>query len=181
MKNNKIIIHHQNVDPWRVTVVDTGLNTMTGGRIKRIREYVGDESFIVTYGDAVSDLNIKKLVAYHQKHKKTGTISIYNFGQSKGIIDIDANGKLKEFREKSDDDGALINIGYMVFEPNVFEYIKDDNTIFEQEPMKEMAKNGELMCYKHLGFWQCMDTLREKEKLESMWNSGNAPWKIWED
>ena len=181
MKSNKMIIHHQNVDPWKVTVVDTGLNTMTGGRIKRIKEYVGNESFIVTYGDAVSDLNIKELVDFHKKHKKTGTISVYNFGQSKGVIDIDANGKLKEFREKSDEDGALINIGYMVFEPAVFDYIDGDSTVFEQGPMKQMAKNGELMCYKHLGFWQCMDTLREKEKLESMWNSGNAPWKIWED
>ena len=126
-------------------------------------------------------MNIKALEQFHKKHGRIGTISVYNFGQSKGIIDIDSNGRIKEFREKSDEDGALINIGYMVFEPDVFDYLDDDNSVLEQEPMKRLAINGELMCYKHLGFWQCMDTLREKEKLEKYWNSGNAPWKIWED
>lgn len=181
MKNNKILIRHQYVDPWTVTVVDTGLNTMTGGRIKRIEEYVKNESFIVTYGDAVSDLNIDELVAFHRKHKKIGTISVYNFGQSKGIIDIDNNGKIKDFREKSNEDGALINIGYMVFEPDVFKYIQGDETVLEKEPMKALAHAGELMCYKHKGFWQCMDTLREKQRLETLWDSGVAPWKIWEN
>ena len=181
MKKNEMVIHHQNVDPWKVTVVDTGLSTMTGGRIKRIKEYIGNETFMVTYGDAVCDLNIKELEKYHKTHGKIGTISVYNFGQSKGVIDIDSNGRIKEFREKSEEDGALINIGYMVFEPAIFDYLEGDCSILEQEPMKLLAANGQLMCYKHLGFWQCMDTLREKEKLEKLWNGGNAPWKIWKD
>ena len=181
MKNNTIRILHQNVDPWTVTVVDTGLNTMTGGRIKRIKEYVGEETFMVTYGDAVSDLDINALENYHKSHKKIGTMSVYNFGQSKGVIDIDSNGRIKDFREKSKEDGALINIGHMVFEPKIFDYLAGDSTVLEKEPLRKLAQDGELMCYKHSGFWQCMDTLREKEKLEQMWNDGNAPWKIWED
>lgn len=181
MKNNKMIIHRQNAENWEVTVVDTGLKTMTGGRIKRIKEYVGNQPFMVTYGDAVCDINISELVKYHLSHKKIGTLSIYNFGQSKGVIDVDKNGQINDFREKSDVDGALINIGYMVFNPQVFDYIDGDDTVFEKDPLTNLAKDGELMSYKHNGFWQCMDTLREKEKLEKLWNSGEAPWKIWED
>ena len=181
MENNKMIIHHQHAEPWNVTVVDTGLNTMTGGRIKRIQEYIGNESFMLTYGDAVADINIEELVNFHKKHGKIGTMSVYNFGQSKGVIDINKDGKVTDFREKSDVDGALINIGFMVLNHEIFNYIEGDSTVFEQDPIKNLAKDGELMSYKHKGFWQCMDTLREKQKLESLWNSGKAPWKIWED
>lgn len=181
MANNKMIIHHQHAEPWNVTVVDTGLNTMTGGRIKRIQEYIGNESFMLTYGDAVADINIEELVNFHKKHGKIGTMSVYNFGQSKGVIDINKDGKVTDFREKSDVDGALINIGFMVLNPEIFNYIEGDSTVFEQDPIKNLARDGELMAYKHKGFWQCMDTLREKQKLESLWNSGKAPWKIWED
>ncbi len=180
-ETNEKVIYRRSKDNWKVTVVDTGLNTMTGGRIKRIQEYIGNDTFMVTYGDAVGDVNIKQLVEYHQNHHKIGTMSVYNFGQSKGVIDIDNTGMIKDFREKSDIDGALINIGFMVFDPKIFDYIKDDKTIFEQDTLKKLALDGQLMSYVHHGFWQCMDTLREKERLEKLWNSDNAPWRIWED
>lgn len=178
---NSIVIHHRHAENWKVTVIDTGLETMTGGRIKRIQEYVGNEPFIVTYGDAVSDLNVTNLISYHKSHGRIGTVSVYNLAQSKGVIDIDDNGAIADFREKSDKDGTLINIGYMVFQPDVFQYIDGDSTVFENEPLKALAKCHELMCYKHTGYWQCMDTMREKEKLEKLWATGKAPWKIWKD
>lgn len=181
MKENRVIIHHHHAESWNVTVVDTGLNTMTGGRIKRIQEYIGNESFIVTYGDAVSNIDINELLKFHNKNNKIGTISVYNFGQSKGVIDISLDGMVNDFREKADQDGALINIGYMVFEPTIFNYLLDDSTVLEKEPLQNLSKTGELMAYKHHGFWQCMDTLREKEKLEKLWYSDNCPWKIWKD
>ena len=174
------VIHHRHAEPWKVTVVDTGLNTQTGGRIKRIKDYVGDEPFMVTYGDAVGDININDLLEYHKKNKGIGTVSVYNFGQNKGVLDV-SNGKVNAFREKSDLDGDLINIGFMVFEPEFFDCLKDDMTILEKDPMEALVKEGKLMAYLHKGFWQCMDTLREKQKLESYWASGNAPWKIWKD
>ena len=181
MKENQIVIHHKHAEDWKVTVVDTGLTTMTGGRIKRIQEYINGNTFMVTYGDAVCDLNIKELLDFHKKHGKIGTMSVYNFGQSKGVVDISKNGEVKQFREKSSDDGALINIGYMIFEPEIFNFIDGDQTVLEKEPMERLAKQHQLMCYKHNGFWQCMDTLREKQQLEKLWDSGNAPWKIWEE
>jgi len=180
-ENNERVIHKRSKDNWKVTVVDTGLNTMTGGRIKRIKDFVGDEPFMVTYGDAVGDIDITKLVEFHKAHGKVGTMSVYNFGQSKGVIDVADDGQIKDFREKSDVDGALINIGFMVFNPEIFNYIEGDSTVFEQDPIKNLARDGQLMSYTHHGFWQCMDTLREKEKLEKLWNSGKAPWKNWEE
>ena len=179
-KDNEIIIHRKHAEPWKVTVVDTGLDTQTGGRVKRIKDYVGNETFMLTYGDAVGDINIKELLEFHKKNKKIGTVSVYNFGQNKGVLDIQ-NGKVTAFREKSDLDGNLINIGFMVFEPSFFDYIDNDSTILEKEPMAKLVRNGELMAYTHRGFWQCMDTMREKQKLEKLWNSGNAPWKLWEN
>lgn len=176
---NEIMIHNKHVEPWKVTVVDTGLNTQTGGRIKRIKDYVGDEDFMLTYGDAVGDINIRELLDYHNKNGKIGTVSVYNFGQNKGVLDISKDGIVKAFREKSDVDGDLINIGFMVFSPKIFDYIDGDNTVFEKEPMNSLVSNGELMSYLHKGFWQCMDTLREKENLENLWGNGNAPWKVW--
>ena len=176
---NKMIVHNKHAEPWKVTVVDTGLNTQTGGRIKRIQPYVGNETFILTYGDAVSNVDIKKLLKFHREHKKIGTISMYNFGQSKGVVDVGSDGNVKSFREKSDFDGDLINIGYMVFEPELFDYIDGDNTILEKEPLSKLVKKKQLAGFVHKGFWQCMDTLREKLLLEKLWQSGEAPWKIW--
>lgn len=180
-KGDEMIVHNKHAENWKVTVVDTGLNTMTGGRIKRVKDYIGDETFMVTYGDAVGDVNITELINYHNQHKKIGTMSMYNFGQNKGVVDIGADGSIKAFREKSDFDGDLINIGYMVFEPAIFDYIEGDSTIFERTPLSKLVEEGQLAGYVHKGFWQCMDTLREKEKLEEYWNSGKAPWKKWED
>lgn len=179
LKNNEVIIHDKKTEKWKVTVVDTGLKTMTGGRIKRIQKYLDNEPFIVTYGDAVGDINIKELVEYHKRHKKVGTISVYNFGQNKGVLDVAPDGVVRAFREKSDLDGNLINIGYMVFDQEIFDYIDGDQTVFEQEPLNSLVSEGKLLSYVHHGFWQCMDTLREKQKLEQLWESGNAPWRIW--
>ena len=177
--NNKMIIHNKHSEPWKVTIVDTGLNTQTGGRIKRIKEYIGNETFMVTYGDAVGDVNIKEVLEYHVKHQKIGTISVYNFGQNKGVVELNKDGYVVEFREKSDYDGDLINIGFMVFEPELFDYIDGDETIFEKEPMERLLEQHELMAYTHRGYWQCMDTLREKQKLEKLWEKNEAPWKVW--
>ena len=177
--NGEMIVHDKHVEPWKVTVVDTGLNTATGGRVKRVQDYVGDETFMVTYGDAVSDINVEKLVDYHKKQGKIGTMSLYNFGQSKGVVDIGKDGNIDAFREKSDIDGDLINIGYMIFEPRIFEYISGDSESLEGNPMKMLVEQKQLGGYIHLGFWQCMDTLREKQKLEKYWENGKAPWKIW--
>ncbi len=176
--NNDVIVHHKHVEPWKVTIVDTGLDTQTGGRVKRIKEYL-DGTFMLTYGDAVSDVNINKLIDYHKKEHRIGTVSVYNFGQNKGVLEV-TDGKVDAFREKSDMDGDLINIGYMVFEPELLDFIPGDLTVFEKEPMNSLVNNNQLSAYVHNGFWQCMDTLREKEKLERLWNEGNAPWRIWE-
>lgn len=178
--NNQVIVHNRNTEPWRVTVVDTGLNTMTGGRVKRIQNYVGNETFMLTYGDAVGDINIKELIEYHKSQGKIGTMTVYNFGQNKGVVDIADNGLVNEFREKSNFDGNLINIGFMVFEPELFNYISGDNITFEKEPMTALVERKQLVSYIHRGFWQCMDTKREKEKLENLWETGKAPWKLWE-
>lgn len=179
--DNEIIVHDKHVEPWKVTVVDTGLNTMTGGRIRRIRKYVGNESFCLTYGDAVCDVDISKLIEYHKSHGKIATLTSVTLEQQKGILDIGADNAVKSFREKKLADGALINAGYMVLNPAIFDYIDGDSTIFEREPLERLAAVGELMSYNHRGFWQCMDTKREMDRLEELWASGHAPWKIWED
>ena len=181
MQSNERIIHNKSKDDWKVTVVDTGLNTQTGGRVKRVKDYIGNEPFMLTYGDAVADINIKELLECHKKSGKLGTMSCYNFGQSKGVIEVNKDGSIDAFREKSDLDGDLINIGFMVMEPEVLDYIEGDSVPFEEHPIKDLVEKGQLNAYIHKGFWQCMDTLREKEKLEKLWNSGKAPWKIWED
>ncbi len=178
---NDIIVHNKKAESWKVTVVDTGLNTMTGGRVKRIRSYIGNETFLMTYGDAVSDIDINKLVEHHKAQGKIGTISVYNFGQNKGVVEIKEDGSVGAFREKSDFDGDLINIGFFVLEPAIFDYIADDATVFEKEPLNALVKENQLNAYTHKGYWQCMDTLREKQQLEKYWESGNAPWKLWED
>ncbi len=174
-------VHHKHIEPWKVTVVDTGLNTMTGGRIKRIQRYIGDEPFMLTYGDAVGNINIPALIEFHKKNGKIGTISMYSYAQNKGVIEAGKDGIIQAFREKSDFDGDLINIGFMVFEPSVFDYIDGDDVVFEQGPINQLVREKQLIGYVHRGFWQCMDTLREKQHLEELWNSGKAPWKTWED
>lgn len=180
---NEMLVHHKHMEPWKVTVVDTGLNTQTGGRVNRIHDYIRNETFMLTYGDAVGDINISELLEFHKSHGKIGTMSMYNFGQSKGVVESGTNGVIDAFREKSDTDGDLINIGYMVFEPQIFDYIGEnsDGMPFEKEPLHQLVADHELVGYLHRGYWQCMDTLREKEKLEQLWNSGKAPWKLWED
>ena len=176
---NDMTVHHRHIEDWQVTVVDTGLNTMTGGRVKRIKEYLGNEPFMLTYGDGVSDIPINKLVEFHKQHGKLVTISAYNAGQRFGILDIDENGLVNEFREKTQGDGNMINIGYMVCQPEFINYIMDDTTVLEKEQLERVAKAGQLVAYKHKGFWQCMDTVREKQVLEKIWVAGNAPWKVW--
>ncbi len=181
MMSNQRIIHNRSKDNWTVTVVDTGLNTQTGGRVKRVKDYIGNEPFMLTYGDAVGDIDLTSLLNEHKKSGKLCTMSCYNFGQSKGVIDISKDGSVNAFREKSDLDGDLINIGFMVCEPQVLDLIKDDSVPFEDYPLKTLVKENQLNAYVHKGFWQCMDTLREKEKLEKLWVTNNAPWKIWVD
>lgn len=180
-RENRMEIHAKHVDPWRVTVVDTGSGTMTGGRIKRVQKYIGEETFLMTYGDGVCDVDIGKLVAFHRSHGKLATMTTVRQTSGKGILDVDTGNVVRAFREKRLEDGALINAGYMVLEPEIFDYIEGDGTSLEYAPMERLADSGELMSYQHTGFWQCMDTLREKHVLEKLWNSGNAPWKVWED
>jgi len=180
-EGNKMIVHNQYSEPWKVTVVDTGLNTMTGGRIKRIQPYVGDETFLMTYGDGVCDVDISKLVEYHKSHGKIATLTAVMLEQEKGVLDIGGDNAVHSFREKSASDGAPINAGYMVLNPEIFDYIEDDSTVFEKEPLVRLAQEGQLMSYSHKGYWQCMDTKREKDKLEKLWNKGVAPWKKWEE
>lgn len=178
---NDMIIHDQHCEPWKVTVVDTGLNTMTGGRIKRIQPYIGNETFMMTYGDGVCDVNISELVKFHQSHGKIATLTAVMLEQEKGVLDIGGDNAVKAFREKNISDGAPINAGYMVLEPRIFDYIEGDHIVFERNPMMRLAYEGELMSYMHKGFWQCMDTKREQDKLEKLLKLDKAPWKVWED
>ena len=178
---NEMTIHRSNIEPWKVTVVDTGLNTMTGGRIKRIQKYVGDETFFMTYGDGVCDVDINSLLEYHKAHGKLATLTAVLQDQSKGVLDIAGNNAVKSFREKSVSDGAPINAGYMVLEPEIFDYIEGDSTVFEKGPLERLANEGQLMSYMHKGYWQCMDNMREKEQLEILISSSKAPWIKWGD
>ncbi len=168
-------------EPWKVTVVDTGLHTMTGGRIRRIRKYVGDEPFFMTYGDGVCDVNIRDLLKFHQQHGKIATLTAVIMEQQKGILNIGGDNAVKSFREKNIQDSSPINAGYMVLNPEIFDYIDGDDTVFEKEPLERLAEQGELMSYMHKGFWQCMDNKREMDMLEKLLASGNVPWKKWEE
>lgn len=172
-------VHSNCCEPWKVTVVDTGLYTMTGGRIKRIQNYIGDEPFFMTYGDGVCDVDVKKLLEFHNEHGKIATLTAVLQDQSKGVLDIDGDNAVKAFREKSIDEKIPINAGYMVLRPEIFNYIKNDKTVFEKEPLEELASEGQLMSYMHKGFWQCMDSVREREQLEKLWKNEKAPWKKW--
>ena len=176
---NDMIVHDQHCEPWKVTVVDTGLHTMTGGRIKRIQKYVGNETFMMTYGDGVCDVNIQKLLEFHQSHGKIATLTAVKMEQQKGILEIDGFNAVRAFREKSADDSSPMNAGYMVLNPEIFNYIEGDDTVFERKPMETLAAEGQLMSYLYTGFWQCMDTQREKDILEKMLQTGKAPWVKW--
>lgn len=174
----KVTVHSDSSEPWKVTVVDTGYSTMTGGRIKRIQPYVGDEPFMLTYGDGVADIDIAALAAFHASHDKAATLTAVNIGQRFGVLATDGDA-VTAFREKHGDDGAVINGGYMVLDPCVFDLLDGDECVFEQGPLASLASSGQLMAYRHEGFWQCMDTQRDKKALEALWQSGDAPWKVW--
>lgn len=179
--DNRMIVHNNVAEPWKVTLVDTGLNTMTGGRIKRVQNYIGNEPFMLTYGDGVCDINIKDLVEFHKKHGKIATLTAASVEQRFGVLDISDEKTITAFREKNMDDSARINAGYMVLNPQIFDYIEGDATVFEKKPLETLAKEGELKAYLFDGYWQCMDTKREMDKLNELWDSGKAPWKTWND
>lgn len=181
LQENAMQVHKKYAEPWRVTVVDTGLDTMTGGRVKRIRKYIGDEPFLLTYGDAVSDVKIDQLVQFHRSHGKMVTLTAVQPGGRFGTLDIDDSQTINQFKEKRKEDGGWINAGFMVLQPEIFDLIEGDATTFEREPLEQAAASGNLKAYYHNGFWQCMDTLREKEMLENLLATGKAPWKVWED
>lgn len=174
-----ITVHKYVAEPWKVTIADTGLDTMTGGRIKRVKNYIGNEPFFMTYGDGVSNVNIKDLLSYHKAHGKLATMTIVRPEGRFGVVDINSEGQIKSFREKNKSDACWINGGFMVLEPEVIDYISDDTVIFEREPLEKIAENGQLMSYKHNGFWHCMDTMNDKEKLDKMWEKEIADWKVW--
>lgn len=178
---NKMIIHNNVAEPWRVTIIDTGLNTQTGARIKRIQKYIGNERFMLTYGDGVSDVDLDKLIEHHEKHKKYATMTAIQPGGRFGVLDIDNSDQINRFTEKAKEDGGWINGGFMVLEPEVFNYLEDDPTlIFERKPLETLAQEGQLSAYKHTGFWQCMDTLRDRVLLDEMIEHNQAPWMKWE-
>lgn len=179
-EGNELVVHNRHAERWKVTIVDTGLNTMTGGRIKRIQQYIGNEAFHLTYGDAVSDVNLDELWRFHHSHGKCVTLTAVSLAQQKGVLNVDKENSVLAFREKADADGSMINGGFMICDPKIFTYLQDDHTIFEQEPMRKLAEDGELKCYIHHGFWQCMDTKREKDKLDELWITNRAPWKVWQ-
>ncbi|MBQ9360579.1 MAG: glucose-1-phosphate cytidylyltransferase [Lachnospiraceae bacterium] len=177
--NLKTIVHDEHIEPWKVTVVDTGLNTMTGGRVKRVKKYLDDEPFMLTYGDGVCDVDISKLLSFHKENGRTATLTAVLREEEKGVLDIDENNSVRSFREKSAKDGTPINAGYMVLEPGIFDYIDGDGTILERDVLEKLADKGELMSYTHKGFWQCMDSAREKVILETMIEKEKAPWIRW--
>ncbi len=179
--SGEMTIHNNFSEPWKVTVVDTGIHTMTGGRIKRIQNFVGNETFMMTYGDGVSDIDISELIKFHYSHGKTATLTAAAAGQRFGVLDISDHMEITSFREKSVSDGTRVNAGYMVLQPEIFNYIKGDATVFEKECLEAVSAERGLMAYMFNGYWQCMDTKREMDKLNEFWNMGHAPWKKWSD
>ena len=178
-QGNQCLINHSAAEPWKITIVDTGLNTMTGGRIKRIQKYIGNERFFMTYGDGVADINFSELLSYHISNGKTATLTAVNPGQRFGCLNLGPQNQVESFREKNEMDGFLINAGFMVLEPKIFEYLDGDDTVFEKKPLEKLASEKDLMAYRHNGFWQCMDTLRDKQLLDKLWSENRAPWKVW--
>lgn len=179
MRRNKMEVHQKNAEPWRVTLVDTGDNTQTGGRLKRVQEYVGDDDFCFTYGDGVSNVNIRKLLAFHKKQKCSGTLTAVQPPGRFGALDMKKS-RIIGFKEKPQGDGGWINGGFFVLSNQVFDYIDGDETVWERSALENLSANGELAVFLHRGFWQPMDTLRDKMLLEELWTSGKAPWKVWE-
>jgi len=180
MQSGKMQVHNNYSEPWKVTLLDTGIDTMTGGRIKRAKKFIGNKTFLLTYGDGVSDVNIKELVKFHKKNKTLATMTAVQPAGRFGALDISTN-LVREFVEKPAGDGNWINGGFMVCEPGILDFIEGDNTIFEQYLLQTLTKQKQLSAYKHNGFWQCMDTLRDKVYLNKLWQNNNAPWKIWDD
>lgn len=180
-KGNEVSVHNKHSDPWKVTVIDTGLNTGTGGRIKRVKDFIGDEDFCLTYGDGVSNVPLDELVQYHQSHGKLATLTLVNPAGRFGVTSVDQDNNITSFKEKSVEESGWINAGFMILKPEIIDYIEGDRTMLEQEPLQKLAEEGQLKGFKHYGFWQCMDMLRDKKKLEELWNGETpAPWKIWE-
>lgn len=179
LENNELKVLNKNGEKWKVTLIDTGLNTMTGGRIKRVLDYIPDDNFLLTYGDGLSNIDINKLLEFHKSHGKIATISTVSIANMKGVLDIDDNGVITSFREKQDNDAAIINGGYMVINKKIKEYIAGDSTALEKEPFEKLTADRQLMSFRHTGFWQCMDTQREMKLLNQLWNEGKAPWKVW--
>lgn len=181
MASNELTVHRKHAEPWKVTLVDTGIDTMTGGRIRRVREYVENDTFMVTYGDGLSDQNLNDLVGAHRRAGKVGTVTAVQPSGRFGAVEIGEDNRINAFIEKPKGDGSWINGGFFVLEPAVFDYISGDDTVFEREPLEQLAKNQELTAFRHQGFWKPMDTLREKHEFEALWNAGRAPWKLWSD
>lgn len=179
--DGSIVTHGSTVDHWNVTLIDTGLNTMTGGRIRRVRRFLEGERFLMTYGDGVSDIDIGELVAFHESHKVMATVTAVRQPGRFGALSLihDGSSRVSGFREKAQDDGGYINGGFFVLEPGVLDFIEDDDTVWENEPMDALVERGQLVAYRHDGFWQNMDTLRDRAILEKLWESGSPPWKIW--
>ena len=182
LSNNNLTVHKTRTEPWKITLAYTGRNTMTGGRIKRAQEYFNDGPFMLTYGDGVADIDIPELLECHKKSKKIATMTIVQPSGRFGMVDIGKDGTIHQFQEKPKGEGGWINGGFMVLEPEVFDYIPDDDSMpFEQEPLQNLAKAGQLNAYYHRKFWRPMDMLKDKQDLNALWNQGNAPWKMWKD
>lgn len=179
MRNNSMEVHQQHAEPWKVTLVDTGMDSMTGGRLKRVAPYLENETFMLTYGDGVANIDIGDLVRYHRSHGKPATVTSTQPSGRFGALNMGEDGTIYSFQEKPAGDGSWINGGFFVLEPAVIDRIAGDGTIFEKEPLEGLARDGQLMAYRHGGFWQPMDTLRDKQHLEALWNAGQAPWKVW--
>lgn len=174
-----IDVHHRRAEDWKVSMIETGVNSMTGGRLKRVREYLGDEDFLLTYGDGVSDVDINKLVAFHKSQKRLATVTAVVPPGRFGALELSEDHAVTSFTEKPAGDGASINGGFFVLSPKVIDYIDGDDTVWEREPMERLAHEGQLAAYSHHGFWQAMDTLRDKHQLEAMWAGGHPPWRVW--
>ena len=181
LKKNDMQVHNQYSEPWKVSLINTGINTMTGGRLKRVKKYIGNETFCFTYGDGLSNVNIKELIEFHKKHQKKATLTAVLPPFRFGSLDLEEEINIKKFKEKSSGNSSWVNGGFFVLNPSVIDYIKNDSISWENEPLQKLAQEGELKAFKHYDFWQPMDTLREKIKLEQMWQEGNPPWKVWND
>jgi|TARA_B100001540_G_C15816939_1_gene648186 glucose-1-phosphate cytidylyltransferase len=179
LNNNAVQVHESKTEPWQVTLIDTGANSMTGGRVKRVQDLIGDEPFLLTYGDGVSDINITDLVKFHESKEAIITMTAIQPPGRYGALEIEKDDSIKKFMEKPKGDGSWMNGGFFVCQPQVFDYIENDETVFEQEPLMNLAKDKKLFAYHHEGFWACMDTLRDKKMLCDLWDSDSAPWKIW--